>query len=294
MSIDKIDKLRIEARNSYIAGIVLSIFVAIILFLMFNTLVAAFFPFFLGLVITVIISEKKRKSFSTAFKETFVKKSLESIFTDFNYNPDIGLDSSIISMTGMMYMGDRYSSNDLITGKYKNINIMQSDVHIEEEQESVDSDGNTETYWITIFKGRWMVFDFNKNFKANVQVCEKGFSNSKLDSFSYKKVQMEDQEFNKIFNIYAIDEHEAFYILTPHLMEKIKKLESTINGKILFCFVNNKLHIGLYNNVDSFEHSVFSKIDENKVISEISKDIKIITDFVDELNLDNDLFRKEV
>ena len=34
--------------------------------------------------------------------------------------------------------------------------------------------------------------------------------------------------------------------------------------------------------------------DENKVTEEISKDIKLITSFVDELDLDNDLFRKEV
>jgi hypothetical protein len=54
------------------------------------------------------------------------------------------------------------------------------------------------------------------------------------------------------------------------------------------------LHVGIQNNKDSFEHSIFTKINENKVIEEISKDIKLITSFVDELDLDNDLFRKEV
>ena len=36
------------------------------------------------------------------------------------------------------------------------------------------------------------------------------------------------------------------------------------------------------------------EIDEEKVINEISQDIKLITNFVDELSLDNDLFRREV
>ena len=198
----------------------------------------------------------------------------------------------------MMNMGDRYSSNDYISGKYKNINVMQADVHIEEERQTTDSDGGTDTTWVTLFKGRWMVFDFNKLFKANIQVRQKGFGNSQLSNWGskikYKKVMMEDQEFNNSFKTYAQDEHDAFYILTPSLMEKLKKLTSNISGKLLFCFVDNKLHIGIQNNKDSFEHSIFNKINEEKVINEISQDIKLITNFVDELSLDNDLFRREV
>lgn len=143
-----------------------------------------------------------------------------------------------------------------------------------------------------------MIFDFNKNFKANIQLCQKGFGNAIVSNsgnkLKFKKVMMEDQIFNKQFSIYAQDEHEAFYILTPSLMEKIKNLANSIKGKILFCFIDNKLHIGLDNGKDSFEHSIFTKINENKILEEIAKDIKLITDFVDELDLDNDLFRKEV
>ena len=104
---------------------------------------------------------------------------------------------------------------------------------------------------------------------------------------------MEDEDFNNRFRIYAQNEHDVFYILTPALMEKIKKVTDSVTGQILFCFVDNKLHIGIANNKDSFEHSIFVKIDKKQIIEEISKDIKLITDFIDELNLDNNLFRKE-
>ena len=77
-------------------------------------------------------------------------------------------------------------------------------------------------------------------------------------------------------------------------MEKIKNLARTVSGKLLLCFINNELHIGLYNYKDSFEHSVYKKIDEEKINDDISKEIKIITNFVDELDLDNSLFRREV
>jgi len=298
MSVEELEVLRKEARNMLLIGIFCSFVMASVLFFITKFIPIIFIGFVVGMIITLLISSKPTDKFILAFKETFVLKSLRSVFTDLNYQPQKGIDPSIIRNTQMMDMGDRYSSNDYISAKYKNINIEQADVHIEEEHESTDSDGHTTTTWETLFKGRWMIFDFNKNFKANIQVCQKGFGNSRINNWGnklkYKKVMMEDQLFNKKFRIYAQSEHEAFYILTPSLMEKIQSLTNTIDGKILLCFIDNKLHVGIQNNEDSFEHSIFKKINENKVIEEISKDIKLITNFVDELDLDNDLFRKEV
>ena len=295
MNIEELELLRKKARNTYILSIIIILVIAIPIGIVSKNPIFSFFIFTFGLVITAFITRKPTKKFTLAFKNTFVLESLKSVFTDLTYEPEKGLDKSVIVNTGMMYMGDRYTSNDFISGKYKDIDVVQADVHIEEEHETTDSDGHTTTYWVTIFKGKWMIFDFNKNFKANIQVSQKGFGNSKISNWGkdikYKKVMMEDQDFNNNFRTYAQDEHDAFYILTPSLMEKIKRITSNISGKALFCFVDNKLHIGLYNNKDSFEHSIFKKINEQQVVEEISKDIKSITNFIDELNLDNNLFK---
>ena len=122
----------------------------------------------------------------------------------------------------MMNTRDKYHSNDYISAKYKEINFECADVHIEEEYR--DSDGDTS--YTTIFKGQWFIFDFNKNFKANIQICEKSFRGTKRGVFFsnevYEKVKMEDVDFNSMFKIYAENELDAFYILTPNMMEKIK------------------------------------------------------------------------
>ena len=298
MTIEEVEILRKKAKKNALIGIFLSIGLAILMSLITKGPFLFFFILIIGIIITSIINKKPTREFTLAFKEVFVKKSLETVFTDLVYEPEKGLNSAIIANTRMMNMGDRYTSNDFISGRYKNINIVQADVHIEEEHQTTDSDGHTTTTWVTIFRGRWMVFDFNKLFKANIQVSQKGFGNSRINNWGsqvkYKKVMMEDQVFNNNFRTYAQDEHEAFYILTPSLMEKIKNLTNNISGKLLFCFVDNKLHIGLQNGKDSFEHSIYKQIDEEKVTSEIQKDIKLITNFVDELSLDNTLFRREV
>ena len=298
MTLEELEKIRKKAKNSYIIGLLLSSVLGILIALLTNGFFMAFFIFIIGSIITAVIAGKPTKTFTKEYKNMFVLKSLQATFNELIYEPDKGLNKEIISNTGMMYMGDRYTSNDFVSGKYKDINVVQADVHIEEEHETTDSNGHTTTYWVTIFKGRWMIFDFNKYFKANIQVSQKGFGNSKISNWGktlkYKKVMMEDQEFNNAFRTYAQDEHDAFYILTPSLMEKIKKVTNNISGKLLFCFIDNKLHIGLQNGKDSFEHSIFKKINEQQSIEEISKDIKIITNFIDELNLDNNLFKGSI
>ena len=108
-------------------------------------------------------------------------------------------------------------------------------------------------------------------------------------------IEIESDAFNKKFNIYAQNAHDAFYILTPSLMEKIDNLEKRNKGKILLCFINNQLHVGLYDGKDSFEpSSCFKEINEEEELKRASVDIEQITMFVDELQLDNTLFRREV
>lgn len=223
------------------------------------------------------------------FKSSCVLSSLKSIFSDVKYNPNNGFSKDFIRNIGMLDTGDSFKSEDYISGKYKNIGFEQSDIHIQEVHEEKDSDGNIEKVWETTFLGRVMIFDFNKKFKANLQVASRGFDAGAFASTG-SIVKLEDVEFNKYFIVYAQDEHEAFYILTPQFMEKIKNITDKLGCGIMFCFSDSKLHIAVDNNYDSFECNILEPLNENKVKESILKDIKLITDFVDDLNLDNDLF----
>lgn len=255
----------------------------------------------LEIVLMFVFTRKLKVKYRSIFKKTFVKQSLSKLFNNLNYEPSRGIPSRVITETNMMNMGDIYHSEDYVSGEYKGIKFEQADVHIQEEHHSTDSEGHTTTTYVTIFKGRWMIFDFNKNFKADVQISQKGFGNSKVKRFfvkkeeRFKRVKMESEEFNKKFKVFAQNEHDAFYLITPSLMERIERISKNNKGKFLFCFINNKLHVGIHNGKDSFEPtSVFKELIEQKILYDISKDIRMITQFVDELNLDNNLFKMEV
>ncbi len=298
MNAEELEILRKKVNDIWLKGILGTVAGVILILISGLNASLLIFVILIGVFGTMTVAIGPAKEFRLAFKNTFVLKSLQSVFTDLVYRPDEGLDSSIIRDTGMMYMGDRYSSNDYVAGKYKNVGVVQADVHIEEKCERKDEDGKTEIYWETMFSGRWLIFDFNKRFRSSIQVRQKGFGNARLKKsdagIEYKKVMFEDQAFNDSFSTYAYEELDAFYVLTPPLMEKIKKLANNMNGSLLFCFIDDKLHIGVQNSRDAFEHGTSTKVDEEKIMRTISQDIKLITDFIDGLNLDNDLFKKEM
>lgn len=266
----------------------------ILLFLSYNDISCDIIPFiiFFGIIFSKLITSKDVKKYKKIYKKNITLEAFKNVFEDVNYSPETGLPESVIYGTKMMTTGNRYGSNDLISAKYKGINFKCADVHIEEE--STDSDGNT--YYTTIFKGQWFIFDFNKDFKANIQICEKSFVGAKRGGlFSnevYKRIKMEDIEFNKRFKIYAENELDAFYVLTPNTMEKIKELSDELHGNLLFCFINNKMHIGLHNKKDLFEPNVYKKLNIEKEKQKVLSDINIITKFVDVLDLNNDLFKR--
>ena len=291
---DKLREIRQKGLNATLIALLISVVISIIAFTVNREYL---FIGLISLVLPIIVFASYNKKFTKVFKDEFVKASLESIFDNLYYDPARGLDRNIIANTGMLYMGNRYSSNDYISGSYKNVPFEQADVCIQDVETHTDSEGHTHTDVTNILVGKWMIFDFNKSFKANVQVKSKFFSFSKLSikrgETKYNTVKMEDEDFNKKFSVHAQSEHDAFYILTPQLMQRIKELNEGLKGKIMLCFIDNKLHVALNNSKDSFEYNMLSKLDENVINEYVSKEIKIITDFVDKLNLENDIFKKE-
>lgn len=295
-SVEEIEKLRLKAKNKFIKNLILFSIIAIVIFAYCAStqgaeISASIILLVFAFILAYLMNRKETKKFKTAYKKYFAlsifKKLCDNVQFDFNK----GINKEVIANTKMMYMGDRFSSNDYVSGNYKGVNFEYSDVHIEEEY--TDSDGNT--HYVTIFKGQWFIFDFHKNFKSNIQVCEHNFRNAKrgglFDSIKYKKIELEDIEFNKKYKVYAQNDLDAFYVLTPNTMENIKKINNKLSGRLLFCFIDNKLHIGLHNNKDTFEASIFSKVDEDKETEKTTKEVNTILSFIDILNLDNTLFK---
>lgn len=232
-------------------------------------------------------------------KNDLVVATLKKHFTNIEYDAKKGFSESFIQEEGMYTTGDIYSSEDYIEGKYKDKKFCQADINIQEEREEKDEDGNVKTYYVTTFSGRWLVFDFNKNFKSNLLIHSGQFGKKNIkytmSGVEDKSIETDDSDFNKKFYILTANEHEAFYILTPHFMEKIKKVaEKFENCSIRLLFNNNKLHIGINGLSDSLEYTGIDEIDKDKFEERIDNDLKLIINLVDDLDLTNNLFKENI
>ena len=292
MSVEQLDALRKKALLIACIGFPLAA-------ILFFVLIAEDMPIagFISLVVigiaTVILYLINKRKFVSGYKETFVKTALESSFDDLVYEPDNGIPEEVIKETGFIRLGNKYSSSDYIKASYNSTPFELSDVLIQDEHETTDSKGDTTTETDTIFHGQWMIFRFNKNFVSTVQVRQKFFGNSLFGTLKKtgKKIEMEDIEFNKLFTVFAESQQEAFYILTPHIMAKMKEISKKSDAQMMYGFKDNLLHIAVSSSKDSFSPKMFKKLDAEKAKADISSSISIITGFIEELKLDNDLFK---
>ncbi len=274
-----------------VAALLLSLVALVITF----KLAGAFGFIFVGTaLIAGIFAVRTNKAYTACYKENVVRTVLGEVFDDLIFEPGNGIDEDTVYGTGMVQVGDRFSSNDLIAGTYHGVRFRQSDVHIEEETH--DSDGNTSTS--TLFRGRWIMLEFNKTFRADMQVISKHFFASKRKGglFTKKenklnKIELENETFNKEFRVFAQDQQEAFYILTPHMMEALMRLREGVKAPIMLMFVGGTLHVAVENNKDAFEAKIFGKLDPEQERQRILGDIRIITAFADEMELDRDIYQ---
>ena len=227
------------------------------------------------------LTAKSRNLCRENFKELFVIDSLKKVFNDLEYDFSRGFDEDRIKESKLINTGREFFSNDYIKGIYRNIQFEQADVVIRDK--SYDS-----AFLETIFKGRWIIFDFNKSFRSIVHVYSKGFNTGKpWRDKKLIKINLENEEFNNNFMVFAENEHDASYVLTPRFMERIEAIFNKLKCDLYFGFVDNKLHIAVNNYKDAFEYGLYDEVDESKIQNKVLEDIKIITDFVDELDLDN-------
>lgn len=76
------------------------------------------------------------------------------------------------------------------------------------------------------------------------------------------RVQMESEKFNQSFDVFAEDAHDAFYLLTPHFMEQMVRLQKKYTH-ISIKFRGNQVVVGFH---DSRGSNSFDKVDwANKV-----------------------------
>lgn len=227
---------------------------------------------------------KKIKEISVNFKKEYLTKELIKYFQYSDYKPYDGFKEKEVVYSNLLFERDRYYSEDLIMGSFDGVNFRCSDV----KQEDVRKSGKS-TKVVTVFQGRFYEFGFHKSFKHDLLLLQP-FNFRPFSGFT--KVETESIDFNSELKIYAKDAHEAFYILTPDFMERIKYLDDKYLDKISFSFKDNKLFVAIDSRKDYFDIKPFKQIDES-LIEEYREEFHDIKEFINVLNLNSTLFKQQ-
>ena len=154
-------------------------------------------------------------SFTFKFKRKVIRSIVESC--GLTYHPGGFVENDYLYMIYDFDI-DKYSGNDLIFGQIEGVRVKFSDV----EAISIKEDWQGNKTHRVLFAGLLFVADFPKHLKAVTQICS---GTDEFKDYGGKRARMDDAEFERYFRVYATDQIEARYALTPGLMENLKLLK---------------------------------------------------------------------
>lgn len=182
-------------------------------------------------------------SFTFKFKRKVIRSIVESC--GLTYHPGGFVENDYLYMIYDFDI-DKYSGNDLIFGQIEGVRVKFSDV----EAISIKEDWQGNKTHRVLFAGLLFVADFPKRLKAVTQICS---GTDDFKDYGGKRARMDDAEFERYFRVYATDQIEARYALTPSLMENLKLLKMRFHRPINIVLTGDKICMAIRTGRDNFE-----------------------------------------
>ena len=196
---------------------------------------------------------------------------------------------------------DRYNGDDKVEGKIEKTDFQFSELHTEYKTTTTDSNGQTKTKWVTIFKGIFIHADFNKDIQGETLVlpdtAEKLFGSfgRKLQAMSNKGklIKMEDIEFEKLFVVYGSSQIESRYVLTPAMMRTMVEIKKRYKRDVFFSFVGSRVYVAISFSKNLFEPRLFTSGVRFEDMVQMNEYFRIIQTIVHEMNLNRRIWTKD-
>lgn len=263
-----------------------------------------FHPFVIGIMVALftligIIYRTMVRDYFSDFKTKIIMPLIHAIDSNLLYSPTSMVSKNLFTQSSLFTKPpERYTGNDHVKGSIDGVPLEFSDIHA--EYKTKNSKGQTQ--WHTIFRGLFIVAEFNKHFSSRTLIlpdlAEKTFGNligGWLQSFNMSRdnvIQLDDPEFEKKFVVYGNDAIEARYILTHAMMLRIVKLQKKLNYPIFISFVHNHVHIAIAAGKDLFEPTVWNSLLEYHKAMEYINTLRSTIGIIEELKLNEKLWSK--
>ena len=230
---------------------------------------------YLGLfmiVAGVLIGKGQRSKYQAIYKDLFVDEPLRKNFDDVFYAWKSGFSLDEVNDFQLFKRGTGVKSEDYVKASYKGVYFQMADVEILDSTRN-SKNGNSNY----IFDGRILTFNFPDKAVSTIRIySNEVYKNNRANNTSRaSKVQMESERFNQVFDVFAEDAHDAFYLLTPQFMEQLVRLQRKY-PHISIKFQGNQVGVGFHDNrgSDSFDKIDWSnKVEYHEELARVQSDI---------------------
>lgn len=250
--------------------------------------VIAFGPIcFVGYIIFLRRFKCANKEYRENYKRLVVQHVLDNFFDNPVYLPETGFTPEEFQLARLIRWRKDfcYRAEDMVRASYKGVEFKQSDIKITHTE---GSGKNRRT--VTDVDGRLTRFQCPKDIKKRILIVKHAGGRATLE-WKLNKVSLEDVDFNRQFDVYAEDEHSAFYLLTPHFMEHIKKLYST-DKNLYISYDGTFLYVLRSGKGGVFEPNL-KQFSVGGEVEKIEAEIQEILDLIDILDVDEAVEQKK-
>ncbi|MCD6432725.1 MAG: DUF3137 domain-containing protein [Sulfurimonas sp.] len=305
-TLEELDKQRKQLRYRIIMIGIFYTFIFILIFISvidFSTNISIdtlIFMIFAYIGLGGIIYKFLIKDYTAEFKSKIIKPLITAIDQKLFYVSNMHVPKRIFDRSNLFTSKvDRMSGNDYVHGDIQGTKIQFSDLHAEKRHKNSKNKDN----WTTIFRGLFIVAEFNKNFKGKTVIlpdtAQSTFGDlvgGWLQSKNINRdelVKMDNTAFEKEFVVYSTDQIEARYILSHSLMKRLLTFQKKSDHPVYISFIGDHIHMAIYYNKDLFEPSIFHSLLKYKIAMEYVSTLHLAIGIVEELKLNQKLWSKQ-
>ncbi len=230
--------------------------------------------------------------FNGLFKNKYVLETIREtgLFQDLRYQPEGGLTHDEVRSSAVAACGDkqRFESEDLLSGSYRGLRFRYCDVATARAKGAGKNRRET-----LLFHGQVMhfaSFDEIKESMGYLQVFERTLAPDIIGWTAEHEIQTENTAFNRRFRVFAADEHNAFYILTPGMLERITQFADRAGTQIALSFCGPSLFVAINRLYSILDASFHVPVSEQKRL--ILEDVELLRQAGELLILEASAFHK--
>lgn len=243
----------------------------------------------LGLIFWMWANEPIR-GFVVSYKATILSAVAEAA-GGLEYVHDGEIPMERLEPSTLIPAHDTYESEDLFRGEYKGVDIELAEAELVRIETYEDDEGNIKTRHIVVFSGLFALFSMNKRFSGRTVIRTDigALLNWVLDGYaSLEQVRLEDPVFEQRFEVFADDQIESRYLLTPAFMERLTAVADDFgNGSMQAAFYDKRLLLMIPLVHDRFEPPEISvSLMEDSGVQRLADELGDVLSIVDALKLD--------